>query len=113
MFESFWNVLGYTTPEERTERIDWDFDESATVFTLESREIQGRRTNSSVDDTYADDDEEDEESRYNGAWFDLYGLPRAPSCTDDNDESRYGEEQSLSCYDEDEWTLPAPPSQVY
>jgi hypothetical protein len=83
MFESFWNIFGYDTTD---------------LYTSESRD--------SGDETYATQDD-------NAAWFDLYGLPRAPSCTEDNDESFYGEEQSESCYDEDEWTLPAPPSLVY
>lgn len=109
MFESFWNVLGYTSQKETTERINWDFEESATVFTSESREIQERETNSSQDETYAT---EDEVLRYDGAWFDLYGLPRGPSCIEDNDESSWGEAQSESCYDDDEWTLPEPPSLV-
>lgn len=112
MFESFWNILGYATQKESisTERINWDLDESATVFTTESRETQDRGTNDSFDETYAT---EEEVMRYNAAWFDTHGLPRAPSCIEDNDESYYGEEQSESCYDEDEWTLPAPPSFVY
>ncbi len=113
MFESFWNVFGYTTPKESTGRLDWDLDESATVFTLESRDMRERGTNYSADETYATEDEEDEESQYNAAWFDLYRLPRAPSCVGDNDESFDGVEQSESCYEEEEWTLPAPPSLMY
>jgi hypothetical protein len=109
MFESFWTVCGYTTREESTEIIDRDFDENATILTSESQGIQERGTDYSLDETYADGDEEDEESLYNADWFDLNGLPRAPSCID---ESFYREEQSESCYVEDEWTLPAPPSLV-